>query len=270
MTSHLILSLTICAKSATGRRRVRVGVEIGKDMVSANSAGWGGDGGGEQCEVGLGRRVARGSVRLVGEECGVGWRWSANSAGWGGDGRRTVRVGVEMVAANSARLVWNEGWPVGRCGWSAKSAGWGGDGGGEQCEVGLGRRVVRGSVRLVGEECGVGWRWCRRTVRVGVEMVAANSARLVWDATEARPIPDVLIVLLNNIPIRVTPSGERVRRRPPGMRMLDGCPDTSDAIWWKKLYLNYIGTLSNTHYPLPTTHYPLWFIVGVVSFFNFY
>ena len=97
---------------------------------SANSAGWGGDredGGGEQCEVGLGRRVARGSVRLVGEECGVGCGWSAKSAGWGGDGRRTVRVGVEigkMVAANSARLVWDEG-------------------------------VARGSVRLVGEECGL-------------------------------------------------------------------------------------------------------------------
>ena len=54
-----------------------------------------------------------------------------------------------MVAANSARLVWDEGWSVGRCGWSTKSAGWGGDG--------------------------------RRTVRVGVEMVAANSARLVWN-----------------------------------------------------------------------------------------
>ena len=54
-------------------------------------------------------------------------------------------------------------------------------------------------------------------------MVAANSARLVWDATEARPIPGVLIVLLNNIPILVTPSGGRVRRRPPGMRMLGGC-----------------------------------------------
>ena len=98
------------AKSAgwggNGRRTVRVGWRW-----SANSAGWGGDGGGEQCEVGLERRVARGSVRLVGEECGVGWRWSANSA----------------------RLVWDEGWSVGRCGWSAKSAGWGGDGGGEQC-----------------------------------------------------------------------------------------------------------------------------------------
>ena len=47
---------------------MRVGVEIGKEMVAANSAGWGGDreyGGGEQCEVGLGRRVARESVGLV-------------------------------------------------------------------------------------------------------------------------------------------------------------------------------------------------------------
>ena len=122
MTSHLILSLTFSAKSATGRRRVRGGVEMVGEQCglgwrwSANSAGWGGDredGGGEQCEVGLGRRVARGSVRLVGEECGVGWRWSANSAGWGGDRE---------------------------------------DGGGEQCEVGLGRRVARGSVRLVGED----------------------------------------------------------------------------------------------------------------------
>ena len=34
--------------------------------------GWGGDGGGEQCDVGLGRRVAHGSVRLVGEQCGLG------------------------------------------------------------------------------------------------------------------------------------------------------------------------------------------------------
>ena len=59
-----------------------------------------------------------------------------------------------MVAANSARLVWDDGWPVGRCGWSAKSAGWGGDG----------RRTVRVGVEMVGEECGVGWRWWRRTV----------------------------------------------------------------------------------------------------------
>ena len=79
-----------------------------------------------------------------------------------------MRVGVEigkMVAANSARLVWDEGWPVGRCGWSANSAGWGGDredGGGEQYEV--------------------GWRW-RRTVRGGVEM-AANSVGWGGDGGE--------------------------------------------------------------------------------------
>ena len=52
-----------------------------------------------------------------GEQCGLGWRWSANSAGWGGDRE---------------------------------------DGGGEQCDVGLGRRVAHGSVRLVGEQCGLG------------------------------------------------------------------------------------------------------------------
>ena len=162
-----------------------VGEQCGLGWIwSANSAGWGGDredGGGEQCEVGLGRRVARGSVRLVGEECGVGWRWSANSAGWGGDGRRTVRVGVEigkMVAANSARLVWDEGWPVGRCGWSAKSAGWGGDGR-RTVRVGveIGKMVAANSTRWGGdggEQYEVGWRW-RRTVWVGVEM-AANSA----------------------------------------------------------------------------------------------
>ena len=29
-----------------------------------------------------------------------------------------------MVAVNSAMLVWDEGWPMGRCGWSENSAGW--------------------------------------------------------------------------------------------------------------------------------------------------
>ena len=83
---------------------------------------------------------------MVGEQCGLGWRWSANSAGWGGDRE---------------------------------------DGGGEQCEVGLGRRVARGSVRLVGEECGVGWRWSANSAGWGgVEMVAANSTRWGGDGGE--------------------------------------------------------------------------------------